>query len=178
MHSHSLQSVAIHTHGSMVGHHRETTSYSYFNFYLIVHNLGANPSYVDELSISEYFCVIHILMVAWIQSETYGYLLCWYLYLFCLPVPFKHAFMGCLQRQFQTFYDLKMKNGNMGTIPVPTAVYLGKLPRLLEFSYAYSTHLGESGWKPLVNNIPAYQLLLLLLSPMNVMLSERIQKWV
>ena len=35
---------------------------------------------------------------------------------------------------------------------------------------------GESGRKPLLNNIPAYQLLLVLLSPMNLILFEIIQK--
>ena len=70
------------------------TSYSHFNFYLIINNIGDNPPYVDELSIGKsFFVVIHILIVARIQSETYEYLLCWYLNLFCLPVPSKHAFV-------------------------------------------------------------------------------------
>ena len=46
-----------------------------------------------------------------------------------LPSPFQACIHVCLQRQFQTFYDLKMTNWNMWNIPVPTAVYLGKLPR-------------------------------------------------
>ena len=45
------------------------------------------------------------------------------------PCPFQACIHACLQRQFQAFYDLKMKNGNMGSIPVLTAIYLGKLPR-------------------------------------------------
>ena len=58
-----------HTKFPMVVHPRKT-SYSYFNFYFIVHNLGDNPPCVDEFSIGTSFFVIHILIVARIQSET------------------------------------------------------------------------------------------------------------
>ena len=89
-------------------------NFPFFNFQLMVYNLGENPSYVDEPFMGK------SLIVPFIYQLT----------------RCTHA---CMQRQFEVlrrlfgiilgFEDKKWKNGNTECIPGSTAVYLGTLPR-------------------------------------------------
>ena len=64
-----------------------------------------------------------------------------YLDLFCLPVPFKHAFMCVCNDNFKHFMIWRWK-WEHGEHPCPNSCYLGKLPRLKNWiALTFNWHL-------------------------------------